>query len=71
MEKFIALLSEILELPAGGLEPTTPLHKIKAWDSLAMVHFLAMVDMQYNKDIMIDLLVAAETVTDLYALTIS
>jgi acyl carrier protein len=71
MEKFISLLSEILELSPGELTPTTSLDKIKAWDSLAMVQFLAMVDMQYNREIMIDHLVAAETVTDLFALTTS
>jgi acyl carrier protein len=69
MEKFISLLCEILELRADALSPETELHKIKTWDSVAMVHFLAMADMEYHRNIIIEDLVAADTIKDLFTLT--
>jgi acyl carrier protein len=68
MEKFISLMSEIMNLSADLISPENALDKIKTWDSMAMVQFLAMVDVEYNKNIIIDDLVAAETIKDLYAL---
>jgi acyl carrier protein len=68
MERFIFLLSEILNLPADQVSPETVLDKIETWDSMAMVQFLAMADLEYNKNIIIEDLLEAATVKDLYSL---
>lgn len=68
MEKFISLMSEIMNLSADLISPENALDKIETWDSMAMVQFLAMADLEYSKNIIIDDLVAAETIKDLYAL---
>ncbi len=71
MDKFIPLLSEILGLRADEISPETALRKLKTWDSVAMVQFLAMADLEYNKNVIVEDLTAAETVKDLFALTSS
>lgn len=67
MEKFLEKLSGILESEMEIL-PETYLSDIEEWDSLSVVSFAAMAQVDYGKTINISDIRAAKTVQDLYEL---
>jgi acyl carrier protein len=71
MEKavFLEKLSEILELPPGSLTGSENLADLEAWDSLAVMSFIAMVDENCGMAVAPKQIAACKTVDDLLALT--
>ncbi|MCX7125542.1 MAG: acyl carrier protein [Gammaproteobacteria bacterium] len=70
MEKkqFLLLLDELLELDNGTLQGSELLADLEAWDSLAAMGFIALVDENCGKIISPSGLVKAKTVNDLIKL---
>ena len=71
MEKkqFLFLLDELLELDNGTLQGHELLTDLDAWDSLAVIGFIALVDENCGKIIAPSKLVKAQTINDLIGLT--
>lgn len=67
-ENMLILLDEILELDAGTLKGDELLEGLNAWDSIANISFIAMVDEKYGKIISPAALRNAQTVNDLIAM---
>lgn len=67
--EFLAALEEMLELDAGTLPPDAPLDSLEAWDSLAVISFIALVDEHFDHVVAGEDLARARTVADLLALT--
>jgi len=67
MEKFLKDLCEVLELKTP-ISPDKLLSEIDEWDSLAIVTFVAMADIKYQKTIQLSDMGKVTTVSDLYAL---
>lgn len=63
LEKFIEILDTESEVTMDSM-----LSEIEEWDSLSIVSFLAMANSVYGKKIKPDVLIAAKSVRDLYAL---
>ena len=68
MEKFYELLAEILEVEPKKLALETELKKTGTWNSLSIVSFMAMVDLEYDKQLEPEAIIDSQTVGDLYAL---
>lgn len=67
MDNFLELLVDLLDTEAEiGMD--TLLEDIEQWDSLSIVSFAAMADIEYGKKIIATDLKKAKTVHDLYAL---
>lgn len=66
--EFLALIDDILEEPAGTVRPEQALDELPAWDSLAMVSFIAVVNGQFELTLQAERLKNAKTVDDLVAL---
>jgi acyl carrier protein len=66
--EFLALIDDILEEPAGTVRPDQVLKDLPAWDSLAMVSFIAVVNGQFGLTLQAEKLTKAESVEDLLAL---
>lgn len=64
MEKFLNQLVDILETEKD-ITMETKLHEIEEWDSLSIVSFAAMVDVQYNRKVTISQIRQAKTVYNL------
>jgi acyl carrier protein len=45
---FLRNLEELLHLPGGSLKGEEQLRSLEAWDSMAIVEFMAMVDEKYS-----------------------
>ena len=67
MEQFFKNFCEILELETPPSSDKL-LSEIEEWDSLAVVTFIAMADLKYQKKIQAQDIKKASTVSDLYAL---
>jgi acyl carrier protein len=67
-QAFLAQMDELLELPAGTLKGSEPLKSLEAWDSIAVLSFIAMVDEHYGRTVAPKDIVACTTVDDLAAL---
>jgi len=67
--EFLAALEEMLELDAGSLTPDASLDSLDAWDSLAVISFIALVDEHFDRVVAGEDLAKAKTVGDLLALT--
>lgn len=48
LNEFYRQLDELLELPAGSVNGETVLKAVQAWDSVAVISFIAMVDTNYG-----------------------
>lgn len=64
---FIADLAEMMETDAKGITLESALIEL-AWDSMAVVSFIAMADSKYAKSVSATHLREAKTVADLFAL---
>lgn len=68
MDKFMIIMEELFVADEDNIDIHTHLKEIKTWDSLSMVNFVAMADVEYNKMLGFEAVLAAETVGDLYEL---
>ena len=66
--EFYAALDEMLELDPGTITGSERLEDIEAWDSLAVISFIALVDEKFDILVETEKLAAAESIADLYAL---
>jgi acyl carrier protein len=69
-EQFLALVAEILEVPADTVEIDADLEAL-GWDSLSDLGFIAAADERFGKSIDAEALAASETPANLYALLAS
>ena len=67
MEQFLKNFGEILELDTPPSSDKS-LSEMEEWDSLAVVTFIAMADLKYQKKVQPNDVKKASTVSDLYAL---
>lgn len=67
-QKFLEMLTEILEADAGTIKGDEDLESLSNWDSLAVITFIAAVDEKMNFVVSGDQLSKAKTVGDLMAL---
>ena len=61
-------IDELLELPLGTLTGDEQLSKLPAWDSVAVIGFLAMADERFHVSIRADKISDCKTVAELVAL---
>ena len=66
--EFCRNLEEVLDLPSGTLKCGDVLAQLEAWDSLAVISFLAMADEKYSAVIPPKRIPECKTVDDLVAL---
>lgn len=66
--EFYAALDEMLELDPGTITGGERLEDVEAWDSLAVISFIALVDDKFGILVETEKLAAAESVATLYAL---
>ena len=66
MQQFILDLEQLLNVAAGDICPETLLKNIKAWDSMAVVEFIALSDEKYNMVLDLESLANCKSVADLY-----
>ncbi|SMH45495.1 phosphopantetheine-binding protein [Azospirillum agricola] len=67
-KEFLLALDETLELEPGTLTGDETLESLEAWDSLAVISFIALVDERLNLVVEGEKLARAKTVSDLLAL---
>ena len=67
MDKFLELMVDILDTEAE-ITMDTVLENIEEWDSLSMVSFAAMADIEYNKKVVASDIKKVQVVRDLYNL---
>lgn len=67
-KEFLLALDEMLELDDGTLTGAEELESIDAWDSLAVISFIALVDEKLGHVVEGEKLVKAKTVQDLLGL---
>lgn len=67
-QKFLEMLTEILEADAGTIKGDEDLENLSNWDSLAVITFIAAVDEKMNFVVSGEQLSKAKTVGDLMAL---
>ena len=65
---FLTQLDELLELTPGSLKGQEKLDNLAAWDSLAVIGFIALVDENYGINVSPAGIRAAKTIDDLFAL---
>jgi acyl carrier protein len=72
LEKFIENFEEAVEdIEPGSLTAETAYRELEAWDSLAVLTVIAMVDAEYNVRLKADALKSCETLEALFALVSS
>lgn len=64
----VDMLSQSMELPAGRLTGSETLSEIEAWDSLALLSFMALVDSKCGIALSPDTLLQCEAIPDVEAL---
>jgi len=68
LEKFIEEFEEAVEdIEPGSLTATTKYRDLEAWDSLAVLTVIAMVDAEYDVRLKADALKSCETLEALFA----
>jgi Phosphopantetheine attachment site. len=65
MEDFLDKVAELLEMDQK-IDPEMSLAGVEAWDSLTIISFLAMVDIEYEKVMKVADFKEAKTFADLY-----
>ena len=50
-EKLVSLIEDTLELESGSLKAETKLEDVEAWDSIAVISLIAIVDEHYGKTV--------------------
>ena len=66
--EFFKEMDELLELPAGTLKGQEQLSDLDAWDSLAVLSFIVLLDEKYGVTAATKQIVACKTMDDLAAL---
>lgn len=64
-EEKIAMLEEVLELDNGTLTPEMKLEDVKAFDSMAKLSIIVMMDDEFNKKLTGEQLLEFKTVSDI------
>tara|TARA_R110001592_G_scaffold85363_1_gene252212 strand:+ start:16617 stop:16838 length:222 start_codon:yes stop_codon:yes gene_type:complete len=64
----VAMVAELAEVDEAQVSAETVLEELEAWDSLAVVSFMAMVDESHGIKIQARAISAAKTVNDLLVL---
>ena len=64
-KKMLGELEHLMRLPASTLTGLEPLAEIKAWDSLAMIEYIALVDEKFGVDVPPDQVRNCKRVQDL------
>jgi acyl carrier protein len=67
-KEFFEKLDELLELPAGTIQPDAALSDIVEWDSVAVISFIALADSDYGVTVPPQRIAECRTVDDLAAL---
>ena len=67
-EKKIALIADVMEVDATELTPQTVLSDLDAWDSIAVLSFIAMMDDEFHKIVKGAVVKSQNTVGDLMKL---
>ncbi len=67
-EKKLAMLEDMLEMEPGTLTPETLLEELDAWDSIALISFMALMDDEFGKEVSGAQIKAQKTVDGLLAL---
>jgi acyl carrier protein len=65
---FYKRLDEMLEVAPGTIQGSVELAGLEAWDSLAVMSFIAMIDSQYQISLPAVAIIACRTVDDLATL---
>ncbi|MES2203906.1 MAG: acyl carrier protein [Pseudomonadota bacterium] len=65
---FIAEMELLMELDEGTLHGDTILSNLSAWDSLAVIGYIAVVDEAFQRSVATKDIANAETLTDLFML---
>lgn len=67
-EKKIALIADVMEVDETELTPQTVLSDLDAWDSIAVLSFIAMMDDEFHKIVKGAVVKSQNTVGDLMKL---
>ncbi len=67
--EFITEMESLMELDAGTLQQDVHLNTLSAWDSLAVIGYIALVDELLQLSVSPKDIAKAETIKDLYILT--
>ncbi len=67
-EKKLELLAETLDVDIGMLKPEMLLEDLDAWDSIALISFMALMDDEFGKEVSGAQVKAQKTVEGLLAL---
>lgn len=67
-QEFLHKLEEVLEMPSGSINGSEKLADLSAWDSLAVISFIAMADANIGASVSATELKACQSVADLAAL---
>jgi acyl carrier protein len=68
LKEFFSKLDELLELPSGTIQSGAKLADLEAWDSVAVISFIAMADSEYGATVPPKRIAECQTVDDLGAL---
>ena len=69
ISEFITEMESLMELDRGALQEITTLENLSAWDSLAIIGYIALVDESLQRSVAPKDIAKASTIRDLYALT--
>ncbi len=67
-EQFLSLMAKLLEMAPGTLNGPEKLRDIEAWDSLAIMGFISLVDQQFSMIISPQKIAECKTINDLMSL---
>ena len=65
IKAFCAKLDEVLDIPAGTVQPGQALDTLESWDSVAVLAFIAMADAEYGVTVPAKDIPECRTVDDL------
>ena len=68
LQIFLRELEAMLEVGPNSLTGNEVLKNMEAWDSMAILGFIALVDNKFHKKILLNDLTMAKSVNDLYSL---
>ncbi len=67
-ERKLELLEDMMDQDPGTLHPETVLNELGAWDSVALISFMALVDDEFGKELPAETVREQRTVADLMSL---
>ncbi len=65
---FVTKMEAHMELDEGVLQEGTPLRTLSAWDSFAVIGYIALVDQLFHRSVASKDITQAKTINDLYML---